>query len=47
MKPAATVRPKETSEPAPSDDPRHPLTGAGDPVSEEEAKENRDRDPPA
>lgn len=44
----ASVGPsKETNEPAPPDDPRHPLAGAGEPVSEEAAKNNRDREPPA
>jgi hypothetical protein len=37
----------ETRHPPPTQDPHHPLADAGEPVSEEEAAGNRDRDPPA
>ncbi len=33
--------------PEPTKDPGHPLADAGRPVSEEEARKNQDRDPPA
>jgi hypothetical protein len=30
-----------------TEDPRHPLADAGEPVSEAEARKNQDHDPPA
>jgi len=41
-------RPDTAGDPQePAEDPRHPLADAGRPISEEEARKNQDRDPPA
>ena len=47
MRYTSDVQSNEPSEPARTDDSPHPLAGAGEPISDEEAKKNQERDLPA